>query len=625
MFLRKDELPRRSRLSLRIAVLGGIAVALFAVLFFRLWNLQVLDGSHYLAEAQNNRTREYRVLPPRGDILARGGETLVDNRTSLALQVTTSKLPEDEAEANAELKQIGSLAHMPLKKVKRTIRESEEVAAGAPVTLRRDVGYDLVYYLEENKRQFPGVSVERVFVRAYPHGSEAAHIVGSTGEVNEEELEETRFKGLQPGDVIGQTGVEDTYDRYLRGEPGVTRVQVNAMGQPTPGGRLTSTPPQPGDNLVLTIDPKVQEAGEAALSERGLPGAFVAMNVHTGEILGMGSAPSFEPKDLIEPTQAQVNELYRNESAPLTNRATESAYPTGSIYKIITALAALENGVITPNTTIDDNGFIQRGTQKFENAGGASYGPLTLVPALQVSSDVFMYELGGRMWNHNYLQHWSHLLGVGDPTGIDLPSESEGFVPSKQWRNGLVAEEESSGELGLAEGRPWSEGDNIQLATGQGDLQTTPLQMAIAYSALGNGGTIVTPHLGLEVTDAAGRVQKEFQFEARRQVKIDPGSRQAILEGLHEAAQVPPGTAAGVFGGFPIPIAGKTGTAERPGHADQSWFVALAPYPDPNIVMIMTVEEGGFGAESAAPGVLQMLEAYFHKKASEVTTAGGAE
>jgi len=619
LFLRNDDLPRGPRLSLRIAVLGGFAVALFAVLFFRLWNLQVIDGSHYLAEAQNNRTREYRVLAPRGEILARNGEPIVQNRTSLALLLNTSKLPEDEAEANAELAKLGSLAHMSLKRVREVIAEQEKVAAGAPVTLRRDVGYDLIYYLEENKDRFPGVSVERVFVRAYPDETEAAHVVGYTSEVTGEQLKEKRYSHVYPGEQVGQSGAEYAYDRYLRGVPGKTRVQVNAMGEPTPGGQLVQVPPTPGKNLVLTINQAVQQAGEAALAERGLPGAFISMNVHSGEILAMGSNPTFDPKVFTEPmTQSQVNELFRDPVlAPLTDRATESAYPTGSTYKILTALAALENGVITPSTTIVDNGYIERAGQKFENAGGVAYGAVSLVPALQVSSDVFMYELGGRMWDKPYLQEWSHKMGIGEPTGLDIPGESEGLVPSRSWRDQLFKEGNTE--------RPWSEGDNIQLATGQGDLQTTPLQLAIAYAALGNGGTIVTPHVGHEIRDAAGRVLKEFDPKPRRHVKIDPESRQAILEGLHQAAQVPPGTAAGIFGGFPVPIAGKTGTAERPGHADQSWFALLAPYPNPNIVTVVTIEEGGFGAESAAPAALQMLEAYFDKQATEVTTTGGTE
>jgi penicillin-binding protein 2 len=617
MYLNSDERPRPNRLALRTAVLGGVAVALFAILFFRLWNLQVLSGDQYLAEANNNRTREYKVIAPRGNILDSSGKVLVDNRTSLALLLNTQKLPAGAAAQNAELTEIGELAHMSLRKVRRTIREQEEVAAGAPITLRRDVGYDLVYYLEENQRRFPGISVQRVFVRRYPGGSRAAHVLGSVGEVSGKELREAPYKGLEPGDQVGKEGVEYTYDRYLRGQPGLTRIQVNALGQPTPGGQLVSTPPSPGDNLKLTIDSEVQSAGESALASRGLPGAFVTMNVHNGEILGLGSFPTYDPTVFTKPmTQTQVNDLYRSEAAPLADRAIQGLYPTGSTYKIITALAALEGGVITPGTTIVDNGSITLAGQKFQNAGGASYGPLTLVPALQVSSDVFFYELGRQMWNTGQLQRWSHALGIARPTGLDLPGEAEGLVPSKQWRNQLVKE-------GLAEGRRWSVGDNVQLATGQGDLQTSPLQLAIAYAALGNGGTIVTPHVAKELDDAAGRVLKEFDPKPRRHVKIDPAYQSAILEGLHEAAQTPGGTSYGVFGGFPIEVAGKTGTAQRPPHADQSWYAVLSPYPNPRIVTIVTIEEGGFGAESAAPAALQILEAFYNKQATAIAAENG--
>ncbi|HEY0317402.1 MAG TPA: penicillin-binding protein 2 [Solirubrobacterales bacterium] len=616
MYVRSGASPRGPRLALRIAVLGGFAVALFAILFFRLWNLQVIDGKQYLAEAKNNRTREYRVNAPRGDILDREGNVLVDNRTSLALQLNTAKLPLDPAEERAELTQLGQLVHMPLKKVRRKIREEEEVAAGAPVTLRRDVGYDLVYFLEENQRRFPGVAVQRIFVRHYPDESRAAHVLGSVGEVSEEELEEPGYRDLQPGDEVGTGGAEYTYDRYLRGRPGLTKVQVNALGQPTPGGRLVSQPPSPGDNLKLTIDPAVQAAGESALASRGLPGAFLTMNVHNGQILGMGSYPTFDPTVFTETmTQSQVDELYRDPvRAPLTDRATESYYPTGSTFKLITALAALEGKVITPSTTIVDSGKVTVGTQSFQNAGGASYGALTLVPALEVSSDVFFYELGLRMWDTGELQRWAAKLGIGKESGLDIPGETEGLVPSEHWRNQLFKEGETE--------RPWSAGDNIQLATGQGDLQTNPLQMAIAYAALGNDGTIVTPHVGMEIEDPAGRVLKEFDPKPRRKIRIDPTHRTAIMEGLHQAAQGPQGTSFSVFGGFPVEVAGKTGTAQRPPHADQSWYVILAPYPDPRIVTVVTMEEGGFGVESAAPAALQILEAYFGKHASEVSAGG---
>lgn len=617
MYERWNDRPGANRrLSLRIAVLGGVAVALFAVLFFRLWDLQVLSGADYLAEAKNNRTREFKVPAPRGDILDRDGNVLVDNRTSLALQLNTQKLPSDPAEERDELRRLGGLAQMSLRKVRRTIRESEEVAAGAPVTLRKDVGYDLVYYLEENQRRFPGVAVQRVFVRDYPDGSRAAHVVGSVGEVSEEELKEPPYEGLEPGDEVGKGGVEYTYDRYLRGEPGLTKIQVNALGQPTPGGQLVSQSPSPGDNLKLTIDPDVQAAGESALASRGLPGAFVTMDVRDGELLGLGSFPTYDPTVFTEPmTQAQVDELYRDPvTAPLTDRATESYYPTGSTFKIVTALAALEGKVITPSTTIVDGGKLTVGTQSFQNAGGASYGALTLVPALEVSSDVFFYELGYDMWDTGQLQRWAAKLGVGKESGLDIPGETEGLVPSRAWRNQLYKEGETD--------RPWSAGDNIQLATGQGDLQTNPLQLALAYAALGNGGTLVTPHVGKEVEDAAGRVLKEFDPQARRKVEIDPAHRTAIMEGLHQAAQGPQGTSYGIFGGFPVEVAGKTGTAQRPPHADQSWYAVLAPYPDPRIVTVVTMEEGGFGAESAAPAALQILEAYFDKHAGSVSASG---
>jgi penicillin-binding protein 2 len=613
MYLRPEDRARPSRMALRIAVVGGFAVALFAILFFRLWTLQVIDGASNLAEAKNNRTRSTKIIAPRGKIIARNGEVLVDNRTSLALQVDPAKLPENPAEEAAELKEIGELVHMKLPRVEEVIAEEEKVvAAGAPITLRHDVGYDLIYYVEEHKGKFPGVSVEKVFVRNYPNEVEGAQFVGHVGEVDQEELEEGPYKGTEPGEIIGKEGLEYTYDHVLRGTPGISRYQVNALGEPTPGGQLTSTPPEPGNNLKLTINPAVQAAGESALAETGLPGAFVSMNIHTGEVLGMASVPTYDPTvwtKTLSPKEAEF--LFESEAKPIFNRATESAYPTGSTYKIITALAALENNVITGNTVINDNGYIELGTQKFENSEGEVNGPISLVHALEVSSDVFFYELGRKMNGTNHLQEWSSEMGIGRSTGIDLPVGEVGNVPSKKWRDDLFAAGETD--------RPWSVGDNVQLAVGQGDLQTDPLEMAVAYAALGNGGSIVTPHLGLEVQDAAGRALKEIDPGPRRHVAIDPHSREMIMEGLHDATSGPGGTATPVFEEFPIPIAGKTGTAERYGQGNQSWFISLAPYPNPNVVTVVTVEQGGFGAESAAPANKKILEAYFGNQLKKET------
>jgi penicillin-binding protein 2 len=615
MYLRSDERgpEMNTRLALRIAIFGGVALVLFAVLFFRLWFLQVLNGEKYLAEAKNNRTRSFKVSAPRGEILDRNGEVLVTNRTSLALQVNPEKLPAQPKQRRAELASLAQLTHSSLHRVRKLMHEQLKLAASAPVTLRRDVGHYLVYYLEENQNRFPGVSVQRVFVRAYPHGTLAAHILGNVGEVSEEELKEPRYRHLEQGEEVGQDGAEWAYDHYLRGKPGLTRIQVNAMGQPTRRGRLVSRLPVPGDNLRLSIDSEVQEAGEAAMAARGLPGGFVTMNVHTGEILALGSYPTFDPSVFTKPlTQAQVNELYRDPVlAPLTDRAIAGLYPTGSTFKPITAIAALESGNLTTSEVIEDPGQLVVGGEVFKNAGEAANGSVSLVSALEVSSDVFFYTMGLRMWNTGDLQHWAHELGIGRPPGIDLPGATEGLLPSQHWRDQLYKEGETE--------RPWSAGDNVQLATGQGDLQTNPLQMAVAYATLANGGTVVTPHVGMEVDDAAGRVLREVDPCPRRHVHINPEYRAAILEGMHDAAQNGAGTSFSVFGGFPIPVAGKTGTAERPPHREQSWYGILAPYPNPRIVTFVTMEEGGFGVESAAPAARKILEAYFASKPTETT------
>ena len=612
MYLRPEHRNPRigNRMALRIAVVGGVAVVLFAVVFFRLWYLQVLSGDKYLAEANNNRTREVRVSAPRGAILDRNGVPLVENRTSLALQVSPRKLSGDPVKRHAELVRLGSLARMTPRQVRGTMRRELRLDPSAPVTLRRDVGFHLVYYLQENAERFPGVQVQRVFVRRYPQGDLAAHLFGNVGEIDAKELKEPRYHGVEPGDEIGKGGVEYSYDRFLRGTAGATRIQVNALGQPTPGGRLVSKQPLPGDDLRLTIDSKLQAAGEAALAARGLPGGFVAMNVNSGEILGLGSYPTFDPSIFTHPISNATYKSLTSDAtgAPLFDRAIQGVYPTGSTFKPVTALAALTGGIgFTPNTPITDNGGLTVGGITFHNAGGSAYGTLSLPGALQVSDDVFFYTLGMRLNGTTHLQDWAHKLGLGEETGIDLPGESPGLIPSPAWRNELYRKKLTD--------RPWSVGDNIQLAVGQGDVQLDPLQMATAYATIGNGGTVVRPHVGLQVDDPAGRVLKEMDPPPKRHVHIDPVDRGAILSGLHAAAQSPGGTSYSVFGGFPVPVAGKTGTAQRVGYAnDQSWYMALAPYPKPRVVVAVTFENGGFGADTAAPAAEQILSEYFGAK-----------
>jgi penicillin-binding protein 2 len=617
MYLRSDDRrpPMSSGFALRVAILGGAALVMFSVIFFRLWYLQVLSGDKYLAEANNNRIREIRVTAPRGEILDRNGEVLVANRTSLALQLNPQKLPLRATRRRAELARLGRVAGLSLRRIRREMHQQLLQLPSAPVTLKRDVDYDLVYYLKEHQVDFPGVTVQRVFVRRYPRGTLGAHLYGNVGEITEKELKEPRYKGLRPGDLIGQDGVEYAYDRYLRGRAGETRVQVDSLGRPK--GQLSAVPPKPGDNLELSIDSGVQAAGEAGLAARGLPGAFVAMDIRNGQMLGLGSYPTFDPSVFTKPlTQSEYSALTSDSTnAPLTDRAIRGLYPTGSTFKPITAMGALNGGVITTSTPITDPGYLTVGGITFHNAGGGAYGTLSLPSALQVSDDVFFYTLGLRMNGTNQLQKWAHLLGIGTATGIDLPGESKGLLPTPAWRNRLY-------HKGLTD-RPWSAGDNINLAVGQGDVQVDPLQLADAYAAIGNGGTLVRPHVGMQVVDTAGRVVQELKPPPRRHVPVNPEYRSAILEGLHMAAQSPGGTSYSVFGGFPVPVSGKTGTAQRTGQEDQSWYSVLAPYPNPRVVVTVTVERGGFGVDSAAPIAEQILSQYFHAKGHSIGGANG--
>jgi penicillin-binding protein 2 len=618
MFGERERPLMPAQFALRVAILSGLALVMFSIIFFRLWYLQVLSGDRYLKAAENNQVREITVRAPRGEVLDRNGQTLVANRAALALQLQPTELPRSQRKLRQEFARLGQVIGMSPDQIQRQLREQTKELPANPVTLKRDVDYDLVYYLRENQAQYPGVSVQHVYVRSYPRGSLAAQIFGYVREVTEEQLKEARYQGLVPGDQVGQSGVENTYDNVLRGINGMTRVQVDAQGRPT-GGVLSQTQPRAGHNLLLTIDSRVQTAGEAALGAYSTPGAFVAMNVRDGEVLGLGSSPTYDPSVFTKPVipQSTVDQIFSDEAgSPYTNRATQGLYPTGSTFKPVTAVAALESGVLTPSTTIVDGGVFTIGGLSFENAGGASYGALQLPEALQVSSDVFFYNLGADLYPHDEAQQrWATELGIGHPTGIDIPGEGAGLLPTPEWRNELYKEGDTD--------RPWSVGDNVNLSVGQGDLQTNPLQMAVAYAAIANGGDVVRPHVGMEVEDVSGRAVQEIAPSPQRHVEIAPQNRQAILQGVHMAAQSPGGTSYPVFGDFPVPMAGKTGTAERYTQADQSWYVALAPYPNPQIVVAATIEQGGFGVEAAAPVTKQILEAYFNVHERKAKAAGG--
>jgi penicillin-binding protein 2 len=645
--------PLSPQLAMRVAVIGGFALAMFAIIFFRLWFLQVLSGDQYLAQASTNRTREIAIPAQRGDMVDRSGTQLVESRQAVAIQLDPVEIPQNPAARDAMFRRLSVVLGMSTKPVRCRIAGQGVQTLGpidckvaqqhallpyANVTVTTDVRKPVYLYLAERQEQFPGVLEPTVFVRSYPLHDLAAQLFGTVGPINAAELHQSHFKGVSQNSIVGQTGLEYSYDHYLRGADGADRVQVNAAGRFTK--ELAQQPPVAGHTLRLSLDIGLQKAGEQALAAAiannspANAGAFVALDPRNGEVLAMGSNPTFDPNVFVKPLSSSAYAQLNNASSnfPLIDRALQSAYPTGSTFKAITATAALQSGVWNLSDTFDDTGsFTLSGGLSLHNAGHAAYGSLDMVNAIRVSSDIFFYNLGeklnvdpARAPNGGQLQVWARNLGIGQPTGIDLGGEVTGTLPTPKWRanrNKLELEcEQATGPFkgkprhsscGIADGRPWSEGDNVNLAVGQGDLQATPLQLAVAYSAIENGGTIVRPHVGLQIENPDGTVLQKIDPPAQRHVSIDQTNLDAIRSGLHAAAQSGGGTSDDVFGNFPEPVYGKTGTAQRNGQADQSWYVCFVPDPKRPILVAVTVEQGGFGAAAAAPAARQILSQWF--------------
>jgi penicillin-binding protein 2 len=642
MYLDNERRPTLTpQLAFRVAIIGGIALAAFAVIFFRLWYLQVLSGDKYVAEAQNNRLREIKVQAPRGEIVDRHGRVLVRNRVGYAVKITPDRLSEDQAERRTLYGRLAKLLRMRQPVIARRVNQQFRELPFSTATVKQDVPSEVKLYIEERREDFQGVEVEPVFLREYPHREIGAHLFGHLGEASKEDLEDPQFSGVEMGDRIGKAGIEQQYDNFLRGRNGATRVTVDALGNLK--GRLEAEKTVQGKQLRLSLDLDVQRTGQAALAGGTGLGAFAVMDVNNGEVLGLGSHPSFDPNLFAEIVRESDYKALTSEEngAPLHNRAVAGGYPTGSTFKLITAVAALQSGLITPDTPLNDPGSLTVGDQVFRNAGDVAHGVISLRTALTVSSDVFFYQLGRDMDSRgdgNALQTWARRLGLGRPTGIDLPEEAPGFVPSKRWRDRQYRKfsrcvertnptptEISLGECGWQD-RPWSVGDNVNLSVGQGDLAANPLQMAVAYAAVANGGKVLRPRLGLRIENSAGQAEQNVEAPTARRLDLPAEFRQAILEGLRGAAGGTGGTSTAVFESFPVPIAGKTGTAEKgAGRADQSWYVALAPWPDPKYVVAVTDEAGGFGADTAAPMARLILAELFDVDEQQLVAGGSSQ
>lgn len=675
--------PITPQLALRVAIFGGVAFALFAIVFFRLWYLQVLSGEQYLAEANSNRVRVLPIPAPRGRIFDRNNRVIVQNDFAAVIEIDPSSLPQAERDLAAAWGQkMGQRAALPkghqgepiaikpiptaalaaryrrlatvlgtsATAIHRTVVRSLVLVPYSAVRIKTPVPRSVLGYIRERPEQFPGVKVDQTYLRDYPHGSLAAQVLGYVGQISADELKEKRYRGVKPGTIVGKDGLERTYDKYLRGVDGVRRVQVDADGRPIPNAHLRDTPPVPGQRLQLSLDLGLQDTAQRTIAGPLNPGdnagAFVALDPRSGEVLAMGSNPTFDPSIFTHTlTNAQAKVLLGGKDGgpgPIFDRAIAGGYPTASTFKPFTALAGLGAGVITPSTTVDDGGCIQVGEVQRCNAKHEAYGTVDLTRALQVSSDVYFYKLGMEAWHHggSIIQREARMFGFDHPTGIDLPGDiaGGGTIPDEAWRMQINAQERACRRekkisllssvyyagahgCGRSDLRDFNFGDNASLAIGQGDVIASPLQVAIAYAALENGGKVVRPHLGLSIESPAGELVQHIERDPARKIKLDPANLAVVRNGLHLAASTPDGTSGDVFAGWDqgrYPVYGKTGTAQQPPpKTDQSWYVAYVPDPKRPIVVAVTVENGGFGAAVAAPITCRILAKWYRQDASK--------
>jgi penicillin-binding protein 2 len=600
--------------AMRIAVLGAIALSLLGLLLIRLWFLQVIGGEEYAAAAEGNRLRTVVTDAPRGKVLDRNGDLLVGNRTGTNLVVQPRELTGERRE-----QVIGRLAtklDLPAAELMERV-EAGESRPFESVVIAQNVRPALAYYLAQRERQFPGVALRDSYLRTYPEGKLGAHVLGGTGKISAEEVEDFRSRGYEGNETVGKGGIEQRYESFLRGTPGSYTREVDAAGEPTGRELVSSVAPRPGRDVQLTIDAPTQQALQTAIAEQvslngsSTGGAGVALDPETGEVLAMASYPDFDPSLFVSGSQERIEDVISDPANKLLNRAIGGKYPAGSTFKAISAAAGLEGGFISADEEIESMSEIELYETVFPNFRGRSHGYVTLPTALEVSSDTYFYQLGDEFYQAagSPLQEEARTFGLGDRTGLDLPGEIDGLIPDPAWKRQNFA-----GPPFTDLDRSWKPGDTINLSVGQGYLGVTPLQMATAYAAIANGGTVHTPSVGRRVLDPNGRELQELSSgKPTSQIDVSPDNLAAIRQGLYQAANGVGGTSTAVFGLLPADrrVAGKTGTAEQvEGKEDHSWFVGYAPYDDPKIVVAVVIEAAGTGSSAAAPTVCRTIAAY---------------
>ena len=562
----------------------------------------------YLRMAEDNRSRAVRIAAERGVIYDRNGSIMVQNRASLML-VTGS----DHRPSKKILASLARLLKIPLPDMEERLRREGKKPGFLPVVLAEDVPLSIATYIREHQSAYPGVVLETRAVRDYPYLRTAAHIVGYTGEVSDAELKQPRLQGRALGDEVGKNGIEFANEAYLSGVNGARWFEVDASGRLL--GRLRTKEPVAGKNVVLTLDLRAQRAAEEALAQatvdahhqkypRAKSGAAIVLDVNTGEVIAAASLPTYDPAAFVGGLSTAEWKILNSKGSeyPLQNRAIMSSFAPGSTFKPFVALAALREGLATPRTTVLCTGrWTKFGTRwkKFcwKRSG---HGRVSLVQALAVSCDSYFYELGWKLSRKagERLQSWVRTFGFGDPTGVDIPSESRGRVPDTAWKRAWNERRNPSNKA-------WVPGDTVNMAIGQGDLLVSPLQLAVAYASLANGGTVYRPYVGKRVVDQDGTILVETRPKIVSQLVFPPAQLAAVRRGLERV--VTEGTAKAAFAGFPMPVAGKTGTSQVFGKDDYSWFAAYAPADKPKHAVVVVVEQGGHGGSVAAPAARQIL------------------
>ena len=597
----------------------------------------MLDSTTFVEAATRNQVQILYEEAPRGRILDRNGAVLVDNRRSQAITVNRAELGRlPEVDQEAVRARVAALLNISAEELDRRINDVR-YSRYKPVPVAEDVAEELFIYIKEHQEDFPAVEATIVSRRSYhPQFPQvAAHVLGYVGEINDAELGTRKKDGYRLGDTIGKGGVERIYEADLRGEPGILKLQVNAAGDVS-GEPLAVQPPVPGNDVQLTLDLGLQALAEESLAQAleaarqsvdrndrkpfvAPAGSAVVLDPRDGSILAMASYPTFTPGDFVNGINPDVYRALTDKASyyPLNNRAVTGQYAPGSTFKLVTAVAAAQRGLIDGRTTIVDRGSFTvpncRGEKcTFKNAGSRAWGRVNLTRSLTVSSDVYYYELGARFWTErsrlgNGIQDAAREFGFGSKSGVELPGDRAGTIPDPESRK-----EQFDKFPGKFMERNWFTGDNVNMSIGQGDVLVTPLQLANAYATFANGGTRYAPRIADRILTAETTPEVIRRIEPRAMGKVDlPADiRTPIVDGLRGVIAREEGTAYYAFSGFPdsLPVAGKTGTAQVRGKQDSALFAAFAPVDNPQYAVAVILEESGFGGTAAAPVARRILE-----------------